>query len=503
MGKLDIVNRIRTLALKKIEQVIRPLKAFFLRLSLPLGSRKAEQENAMQEIHNAAKKGDLQQLKIILSMENPCFDVPDDHGDTPLFYAARQGHLEVIEFLLKHEINPHHINIMGQTALFGPVANQHLKVIDKLLEIGIDPNMRDESGNSLLHHALYHDQHPSLVFLLEGADIEIDAANNLGQVALNIAADKQMLQSCKILIQKEATVNQCDNDGWTALMFAVAKGNYDICNFLISTGATVDIHDRQFSQTPYLIAVRHGHLEIMKLLLKQGANPADIDYYERTALHIAVEGNSLESVVFVLQTECPIDARDRFGMTAKDWAVVNASSQVLGAILKAEKQYEKESVPQGPMTIDDLKPSVSMDYMPEGLELLRGATEREQWQEEYDKEQKKLTRAHSELNDAEAERSKVSDDDNKKPQEHDSSSNKDSTDSSKEMHTTPDKPLDEQPLSPKTPAPKKKVSKKDELIDINDIPLDEEPLSPKTPAQMKKGGGGSEPIDINDIPIDE
>ena len=49
-------------------------------------------------------------------------------------------------------------------------------------------------------------------------------------------------------------------------------------------------------------------------------------------MHIAVEINDLEMVQYALSTGIDIKSKDRFGLTALDWAIVNASADVLKAI---------------------------------------------------------------------------------------------------------------------------------------------------------------------------
>ena len=55
------------------------------------------------EIHDAAKSGDLEKVKVLLKT-NPAFVFSkDDHGEAPLLCAAAHAHKDVAEFLLTNK----------------------------------------------------------------------------------------------------------------------------------------------------------------------------------------------------------------------------------------------------------------------------------------------------------------------------------------------------------------------------------------------------------------
>jgi uncharacterized protein len=58
-------------------------------------------------IHDAAKKGDLAKVQALLKGDPSLVRSRDEDGGTPLFWAAANGHKEVVRLLLanKAEIN--------------------------------------------------------------------------------------------------------------------------------------------------------------------------------------------------------------------------------------------------------------------------------------------------------------------------------------------------------------------------------------------------------------
>ena len=81
--------------------------------------------------------------------------------ETALFSAVRIGDLELIAFLLNHEVNPNIINIEGQTAFLELTykGHEYLDHILLMLEFGADPiikNMQGQSVFEVLNEIILH-----------------------------------------------------------------------------------------------------------------------------------------------------------------------------------------------------------------------------------------------------------------------------------------------------------------------------------------------------------
>lgn len=75
-------------------------------------------------------------------------DAWSDEGQTALILAARNGHLEVVEALLKAGADPDHATADGRTALIMAAEGGHATVVESLLRAGADPNLATVSmGN--------------------------------------------------------------------------------------------------------------------------------------------------------------------------------------------------------------------------------------------------------------------------------------------------------------------------------------------------------------------
>jgi ankyrin repeat protein len=75
-----------------------------------------------------------------------------------------------------------------------------------------------------------------------------------------------------LLLSHGADVNIKQRDGGTALYRAVCEGHLEVVKVLVSNGANVNAAWMTFAtHTPLQVAIRNGNLEIVNLLKKHGA----------------------------------------------------------------------------------------------------------------------------------------------------------------------------------------------------------------------------------------
>lgn len=94
----------------------------------------------------------------------------DENGTSALNHASWNMHLEIVEFLLKKGADPNLKNNLGQVPLSGAIANNSIEIASLLVK-KTDLTIVDDSGLSLLYHAVISGRFEILSLLLEnGAD---------------------------------------------------------------------------------------------------------------------------------------------------------------------------------------------------------------------------------------------------------------------------------------------------------------------------------------------
>lgn len=106
-------------------------------------------ENGATLAHIAARKGDLESLKAIISAEVSLCEVGDIRGATPLHVCAYHGRLDCLSCLLESGAEASLGDFDGATPVHFAAASGHLECLKKLVEKGNgDPNAQTESGET-------------------------------------------------------------------------------------------------------------------------------------------------------------------------------------------------------------------------------------------------------------------------------------------------------------------------------------------------------------------
>jgi len=70
----------------------------------------------------------------------------DDHRQTALYYAAREGNADCVAFLVEGKCDPNHQDVRGQTALFYACRHGRVKSCQMLVGSGANANLKDNFG---------------------------------------------------------------------------------------------------------------------------------------------------------------------------------------------------------------------------------------------------------------------------------------------------------------------------------------------------------------------
>ncbi|MBI4027479.1 MAG: ankyrin repeat domain-containing protein [Verrucomicrobia bacterium] len=105
----------------------------------------------------------------------------------------------------------------------------------------------------------------------------LDAYNQDRLTALLLAAKGNHVSAVIALIKAGADVTKLDPKGKTILGIAAEEGMRELVEAVLSSGVHPDLTDKPV--TPLVRASRRGDLEIMRLLLKAGADPNRISAY--------------------------------------------------------------------------------------------------------------------------------------------------------------------------------------------------------------------------------
>jgi ankyrin repeat protein len=82
-------------------------------------------------------------------------DQADTLNQTTLYYAAKEGKVKLVEFLVgEGNCNVNHVDTYGQSPIFYACREGHLDAIKKLVDYGADADLVDNSGETPIYYAI-------------------------------------------------------------------------------------------------------------------------------------------------------------------------------------------------------------------------------------------------------------------------------------------------------------------------------------------------------------
>ncbi|RGP62916.1 putative ankyrin repeat protein [Fusarium sporotrichioides] len=274
--------------------------------------------DGMGALHGAFSEPEV--LSDLLQRKIPV-DSPSIWG-TPLHMAARQSQTASIGILLKHDPKPDLEAVMGDdasdvreiglTPLQLACRKLDLACIKVLLEAGANPQVVTDDNDIvdivLLEGSGSQSCEKVLKLLLsEPYNLPIDRVNHDGRTRLHIIRETTSVAVCQLLMGPVSRLDARDNHGYTPLGIAILMGNRDVAEYLIEQGATVNILSPNYGSILHL-ATKHGSLDLVKLLVRSGADPdlVDVEYGESilyTALGIKGSNSLFKMVRYLVDEE--------------------------------------------------------------------------------------------------------------------------------------------------------------------------------------------------------
>ena len=181
-------------------------------------------------------------------------------GETAIMTAAQAGNGDVVRSLLRAGGDPNISVTREQTALMWAAARGHASVVEALLEYGADVEAISLVREQYVKSEKEQDSHPSYKYWIEQG----------GNSALMFAARSGDLPSTKLLIDAGSDVNQLSAFGTSPAIMAGHGGNAEVLNYLIENNASTESNES--GHTALHAAVLRGNLAAVKVLIEHGAN---------------------------------------------------------------------------------------------------------------------------------------------------------------------------------------------------------------------------------------
>lgn len=372
------------------------------------------QENSFQfSLLFLAKHADM--IDFLISHGLQVNDI-DEHGNTPLHYAALDGRKETITALLNHHADCKIQNKWGQTPLqlaitpatamlltdlepdsldtslhdvniYDAAKTGKEEVIQSLLSAGVDPNLLnhedyylDDWQNTPLRNAVYIGYARIAELLLQhGANPNARKGVALYREAYNEACIRLLHKYGATATQEnwdsaywEAVVNVASS---TVLQALIELGEPPSRNLLHEVIRRVDqttaehpkiakilvglrpewLHElSKIDESPLQKAVDHCNHVMVRTLIELGANVNQQNSKGETTLHQAVKRRDKQTVSFLIANGADVTIEDDWGLSAYKWAQLYRS-QAICDVIQEQLAVQNQPIPpiSLPPTIQD------------------------------------------------------------------------------------------------------------------------------------------------------
>ncbi len=231
----------------------------------------------------------------------------DMHSEGALVYfveAAKNGEKEIVQYFIQRGINVNKKDSWEKTTALIAAAKQGWIEIGKLLiKAGADANIKDHRRDTALFYTLDNGYKDFTEILLKAGAKKIDLHARNALIAACETCDIATARSCiERIVNIDAWfgVNQ-----WPPLIIAADNNCKEIVKLLIKHGADVNAEGIDM-KTALDLTIEKNYTEVVGLLLTAGAHIKEVTPYENY-LGIAIHNDNLEIVKLLVRKGIEID----------------------------------------------------------------------------------------------------------------------------------------------------------------------------------------------------
>ena len=263
----------------------------------------------MIDIFQVVRDNDLNKLKENLKYIQ--INATDEDSNSLLHLAVISNSLEIARFLILNNININLKNKLGQTAL-------HLSVIYNRLAI-------------------------FKTIIKSGADINI--CDLLNETPLILSLKLNRVKMTDILISLNANINVYNNKGENTLFFSLYSNRLDLFKDILSKDETLLYSKDKDLNSILHVAVRLGHIKIVKYILNLGFLPNELNSSLETPLFFAARNSDLDIARLLLENGALVEYKNKFYESIFDLGNTRFNSFVTSKTMSSKYIDFKEKYP--------------------------------------------------------------------------------------------------------------------------------------------------------------
>ncbi|KAM6973384.1 ankyrin repeat domain-containing protein 27 [Aplochiton taeniatus] len=345
------------------------------------GMVNATDYHALTPLHLSCQKG-YQGVTLLLLHYKANTDAQDNNGNTPLHLACMYGHEDCVKALVYYDLHACRLNIQndkGDTALHIASRWGYEGIIQVLLENGASTLL----GNKLKDTPLQCALNSKILALLEithnscnRTESGIDSPSHSAQASDTSSRRSSISSTSSLTTEAKPEVDRVRHREVEKLLRAVADGDVEMVRYLLewldeepedeedvelpsyvelchplcqcprcgpsqkklaslqASGLGVNSSSAD-GFTPLHVAALHGHLALVSLFVRHGANLNPRNSQSATPLHLASQNSRLQVVTTLLEGNAKLNKKDHYGNTPLIHACLRGHLDIATALLQS------------------------------------------------------------------------------------------------------------------------------------------------------------------------
>ena len=238
---------------------------------------------------------------------------------TPLHVAAVAGQPEIVRLLIEagKDINGY-INFRNHRSYHNALSlglgeNPNQEVAKLLIQAGADVNAFNLFNKTPLH---------TVAAMHEDVMMSVNIATALINAGANLDPKTSRLNTFSFRV------------GYTPLHTAASVNHIEMVKLLIKHGANINSKD-EADNSPLHLATYHGHGKMAKLLIESGAYIHSRNYNDNLPIQMAAHAGLPEVIQQLIEAGSPINAQDQVGDTPLHDAALQGQVEAAQVLIEA------------------------------------------------------------------------------------------------------------------------------------------------------------------------
>ena len=224
----------------------------------------------------------------------------------------------------------------GTTALHEAAALGALSALKQLVDSGVPVDGQDENGCTPLAWATIYGRKDCCDYLLS-KEADVNIADWFGRRPLHLAAIHGHLDIGKAYLARSAKIDAADLGAQTALHLAAYYGHLKFVRMLVDNGASLECKDDR-NRSVLMMALETFKADVSLFLIAAGVDVRSCDDLMSNALHLAANKGMTSCIEPIVRAGAPLEARNSFGFTAKQLAIVHRHFETVKVFEELEKR---------------------------------------------------------------------------------------------------------------------------------------------------------------------